>query len=61
MVDTYEAKFDYEREREDVLSFQKGEHFEVVSKTNDRWWVAKRISDGAVGYVPTVYLQVRIL
>ena len=59
MVDTYEAKFDYDRERDDVLSFHKGEHFEIVNKANDKWWVAKRLSDGTVGYVPCVYLQVR--
>ncbi|XP_072025454.1 uncharacterized protein [Amphiura filiformis] len=57
MADTYEAKFDYEKERDDVLSFHKGELFEIVNKTNDKWWVAKRVSDGTIGYVPSVYLQ----
>lgn len=41
-----------------ILSFQKGDTFEVFEsqKTGD-WWGARRISDNSIGYVPSKYLQ----
>ncbi|XP_077984114.1 uncharacterized protein LOC144438808 [Glandiceps talaboti] len=53
----YLAKFDYDKERDDVLSFKKGDKFEVTHKPDDKWWAAKRSSDGAMGYVPALYLE----
>ena len=57
-MEVYEAKYDYVRERDDVLSFTKGEKFHITSKTNEKWWAAKKVSDNSHGYVPSVYLQV---
>ncbi|XP_071804685.1 uncharacterized protein [Asterias amurensis] len=56
-MEVYEAKYDYVRERDDVLSFTKGEKFQITSKTNEKWWAAKKVSDNSHGYVPSVYLQ----
>ncbi|XP_033648040.1 intersectin-1-like isoform X5 [Asterias rubens] len=56
-MEVYEAKYDYVRERDDVLSFTKGEKFHITSKTNEKWWAAKKVSDNSHGYVPSVYLQ----
>ncbi|XP_033100389.1 uncharacterized protein LOC117103879 isoform X6 [Anneissia japonica] len=53
----FKAKFDYEKERDDVLSFKKGDLFEVTSKVDDRWWAARAESDNSVGYVPALYLE----
>ncbi len=56
-MEVYEAKFDYVKERDDVLSFTKGEKFHITSKTNEKWWAAKKVVDNSHGYVPSVYLQ----
>nr|XP_006825717.1 PREDICTED: uncharacterized protein LOC100368964 [Saccoglossus kowalevskii] len=56
-MELYEAKFDYEKERDDVLSFRKGDQFEITHKPDSKWWAAKRVSDNAMGYVPALYLQ----
>ncbi|XP_070557916.1 uncharacterized protein [Ptychodera flava] len=57
MMEVFVAKYDYERERDDVLSFKKGDKFEITHKPDDKWWAAKRIGDGCLGYVPALYLE----
>ncbi|XP_022096062.1 rho GTPase-activating protein 12-like isoform X6 [Acanthaster planci] len=56
-MEVYEAKYDYVKERDDVLSFTKGEKFYITNKTNDKWWAAKKIDDNTIGYVPSIYLK----
>lgn len=54
------AQHDYKKERDDVLSFRKGDRFKVKSKTSVEWWAVKCVDTNDVGYVPATYLQVRI-
>ncbi len=53
------AMFDYEKERDDVLSFSEGDKFWIASKADKRWWAAYSITSGnkEYGYVPSSYLQ----
>ncbi|XP_065845416.1 uncharacterized protein [Oscarella lobularis] len=52
----YTAAHDYEKEREDVLSFSKGDQFRVMQATDERWWAVKSLRTQEVGYVPSSYL-----
>ncbi|XP_076447323.1 uncharacterized protein LOC143284506 isoform X7 [Babylonia areolata] len=40
-----------------LLSFCKGDQFEVLDKTKTDWWGARRLKDSVIGYVPSSYLQ----
>ncbi|XP_071960748.1 uncharacterized protein [Antedon mediterranea] len=53
----FKAKFDYVKERDDVLSFKKGDLFEITNKVDERWWAARAESDNSIGYVPALYLE----
>ena len=59
-MEVFEAKFDYEKEREDILSFKKGDKFQIVSKADKRWWAAYAIESEQYGYVPSRYLEVHV-
>ena len=52
------AKFDYEKEREDLLSFKEGEKFRIASKADKKWWAAYSVETGDYGYVPSSYMEV---
>ena len=54
------ARHDYVKERDDVLSFHKGDRFKVMSKSNDQWWAVKNLATYDVGYAPATYLEVSI-
>ncbi|XP_011676498.1 uncharacterized protein LOC100892914 isoform X2 [Strongylocentrotus purpuratus] len=56
-MEVFEAKFDYVKQRKDVLSFKKGDKFYVIDKPNDEWWSARKVEDNAFGYVPSMYLE----
>lgn len=58
-MEVFVAKFDYEKEREDLLSFKVGEKFRIASKTDKKWWAAYSVESGDYGYVPSSYMQVR--
>ncbi|XP_062520514.1 protein FAM107B-like [Corticium candelabrum] len=51
------ARHDYVKERDDVLSFHKGDRFKVMSKSNDQWWAVKNLATYDVGYAPATYLE----
>lgn len=51
------AKFDYEKEREDLLSFKEGEKFRIASKADKKWWAAYSVETGSYGYVPSSYME----
>lgn len=41
-----------------ILSFSKGDKFEVYdSQVAGEWWGARRLLDNSIGYVPSKYLQ----
>ena len=54
------AKFDYEKEREDLLSFKEGEKFRIASKADKKWWAAYSVETGEYGYVPSRYMEVSL-
>ena len=58
-MEVYKAVYDYEKEREDILSFKEGDLFRIASKADRRWWAAYAVSSGDYGYVPSQYLEVR--
>ena len=60
-MEVYIAKFDYEKEREDILSFKEGDKFNIASKADKRWWAAYALVSGEYGYVPSLYLEVSSL
>lgn len=57
-MEVFVAKFDYEKEREDILSFKEGDMFRIVSKADKKWWAAYALTSGEYGYVPSIYLEV---
>ena len=59
-MELYVAKFDYEKEREDILSFKEGDKFHIASKADKKWWAAYALGTGEYGYVPSMYLEVSI-
>ena len=57
-MEVFVAKFDYEKERED-LSFKEGDMFRIASKADKKWWAAYSVNrPGEYGYVPSSYLEV---
>ena len=60
VMEVYVAVFDYEKEREDILSFKKGDKFQIASKADKKWWAAYAIESEEYGYVPSRYLEVSL-
>lgn len=60
-MEVFKALYDYEKEREDILSFKEGDLFRIASKADSRWWAAYAVSNGDYGYVPSQYLEVNLL
>jgi hypothetical protein len=56
-MEVYVAKFDYEKEREDILSFKEGAKFRIASKADKKWWAAYSVETGDYGYVPSSYME----
>lgn len=56
-MEVFVAKRDYEKEREDYLSFKEGDKFQVASKADKKLW-AVYAENGDYGYVPSDYLEV---
>ena len=57
-MEIYVAVYDYEKEREDVLSFKKGDKFEIASKADNKWWAAYAVETREYGYIPSKYVEV---
>jgi hypothetical protein len=61
-MEVYRAVADFsppvQKESQSVLSFKEGEQFEVLDNQKGEWWGARRLTDNAIGYVPSRYLQV---
>lgn len=65
-MEVYVAIADYEKERDDVLSFKKGDKFQIASKQDLKWWAAYTVETRDYGYIPSkclevIYLQVILL
>ncbi|KAI6654204.1 hypothetical protein LOD99_3048 [Oopsacas minuta] len=52
----YIAVYPYSGQREDIVSFSKGQLMLVSERPSDTWWVAELYS-GEIGYVPAAYLK----
>ena len=52
------AKRDYQKHREDFLSFKRGDKFQIASKADKTFWAAYAVESGDYGYVPSEYLEV---
>ena len=57
-MEQYVGKSDYEKTREDALSFKAGDRFHVASKADAKWWSVYAVSTGDRGYVPSELLEV---
>ncbi|KAL5474499.1 hypothetical protein EMCRGX_G026454 [Ephydatia muelleri] len=56
-MEQYVGKSDYEKTREDALSFKAGDRFHVASKADAKWWSVYAVSTGDRGYVPSELLE----
>ena len=54
----YIAVHPYHGQREDIVSFPKGQLMFVSERPSETWWVAE-LHSGEAGYVPAAYLKVR--
>ena len=52
----YRAKYDFKATAAGMLSFKCGEHFSLISKTNEGWWTVRSAS-GDSGLVPVNYVE----
>jgi fyn-related kinase len=50
------ALFDYKARTEDDLTFNKGEQLEILNDKDGDWWLARSVSSGVEGYVPSNYV-----
>lgn len=52
------ALYDYNARVDDDLSFRKGDRMEVQNDSTEGcdWWLAKHLSNGKVGYIPSNYV-----
>ena len=50
------ALFDYQARTEDDLTFSKGEALEILNNQDGDWWLARALSSGKEGYVPSNYV-----
>nr|XP_006825584.1 PREDICTED: tyrosine-protein kinase Yes-like [Saccoglossus kowalevskii] len=52
----YLALYDYQARIEDDLTFQKGEHLQIINNNDGDWWLAKSLSTHREGYVPSNFI-----
>lgn len=50
------ALFDYDQRTSEDLSFQKGEHLEIINNQDGDWWQARSLSTMREGYIPSNYV-----
>ncbi|KAH8099722.1 ras GEF [Cristinia sonorae] len=49
--------YDFDTTEPDQLSFRRNEVLDVVKQEASGWWAALRQSDGAVGWIPSAYVE----
>ena len=50
------ALFDYTAQRDKDLSFNKGEHLEIINDTEGDWWFARSKATKKEGYIPSNFV-----
>ncbi|KAF1390021.1 hypothetical protein PFLUV_G00053740 [Perca fluviatilis] len=55
-VTTFVALYDYESRTASDLSFRKGERLQIVNNTEGDWWLARSLTTGESGYIPSNYV-----
>ncbi|XP_061591165.1 proto-oncogene tyrosine-protein kinase Src isoform X2 [Cololabis saira] len=55
-VTTFVALYDYESRTSSDLSFRKGERLQIVNNTEGDWWLARSLTTGDNGYIPSNYV-----
>ncbi|XP_060793364.1 proto-oncogene tyrosine-protein kinase Src isoform X2 [Neoarius graeffei] len=55
-VTTFVALYDYESRTASDLSFRKGERLQIVNNTEGDWWLARSLTTGQHGYIPSNYV-----
>ncbi|KAM6977397.1 proto-oncogene tyrosine-protein kinase Src isoform 2-T2 [Aplochiton taeniatus] len=55
-VTTFVALYDYESRTASDLTFKKGERLQIVNNTEGDWWLARSLTTGESGYIPSNYV-----
>ncbi|XP_061781367.1 proto-oncogene tyrosine-protein kinase Src isoform X1 [Nerophis lumbriciformis] len=55
-VMTFVALYDYESRTASDLSFRKGERLQIVNNIEGDWWLARSLTTGESGYIPSNYV-----
>ncbi|KAJ8359175.1 hypothetical protein SKAU_G00157000 [Synaphobranchus kaupii] len=55
-VTTFVALYDYESRTASDLSFRKGDRLQIVNNTEGDWWLARSLTTGESGYIPSNYV-----
>ncbi|KAF8563480.1 hypothetical protein P879_08446 [Paragonimus westermani] len=49
--------YDYQAQRSDELTVERGSRVRLLHKDTPKWWMVKSVDSGKEGYVPTNYLS----
>uniref|UniRef100_A0A8C6T0N5 Tyrosine-protein kinase n=1 Tax=Neogobius melanostomus TaxID=47308 RepID=A0A8C6T0N5_9GOBI len=55
-VTTFVALYDYESRTASDLTFRKGDRLQIVNNTEGDWWLARSLTSGQSGYIPSNYV-----
>ncbi|KAL7407767.1 hypothetical protein ABVT39_013397 [Epinephelus coioides] len=55
-VTTFVALYDYESRTASDLTFRKGDRLQIVNNTEGDWWLARSLTTGESGYIPSNYV-----
>uniref|UniRef100_A0A4W5KS05 Tyrosine-protein kinase n=1 Tax=Hucho hucho TaxID=62062 RepID=A0A4W5KS05_9TELE len=55
-VTTFVALYDYESRTASDLTFKKGERLQIINNTEGDWWLARSLTTGESGYIPSNYV-----
>ena len=55
----YVCTHDYESRTDDDLRLKKGDLLHVLDTDDDGWWLARSITSGKSGYIPSNYVAER--
>ena len=50
------AMYNYSSDNSKEMSFQAGDHIEILERNRNGWWLGRKLGTGQVGFVPKNYL-----